>query len=410
MGMMPPVSLTPQPAWGVASLCLALAEHMATRFNPVTVRGEISGFTRASSGHCYFSLKDEAGTALLRCAMFKRAASGLDFVPRDGMLVELNGRIGVYEARGDLQLVVEQMAMAGQGALLARFLRFKEKLQAEGLFDPERKRPIPLAPRGIGVVTSLGAAALHDVCSALQRRVPHIPVTIAAAAVQGPAAAQELVEAMQKLEAKGGIDVILLIRGGGSLEDLWSFNEEVLVRQVAACSIPVLTGIGHETDFTLCDFAADMRAPTPTAAAEMCALARSEWLAYTEGLAQQLAQVLARQIERMGQELDDAQQRLLRPQAWLAERQADARALQQRLATALARERQRHAQQLAHMLERLEALNPQRVLERGYAMLTDAQGAVLSSVEQLHLGQSVLANMADGTVSLAVQTQPQRGP
>ncbi len=205
------LGLTPR-IWAVGALCRAVADVLDSRFNPVAVRGEISGFTRAASGHCYFTLKDASGQ--LRCAMFKRAAQMLDFRPVDGELVEIKGRLGVYEPRGELQMVVEHMRRAGQGAWFEQFLKLKAKLEAEGLFDAERKRPLKTMPRGIGVVTSLGAAALHDVATALQRRVPHIPVVLAPSLVQGPDAPPTLVQALQQLSQQPDIDVILLVRGG----------------------------------------------------------------------------------------------------------------------------------------------------------------------------------------------------
>ena len=276
--------------WEVGALCRAIADALESRFNPVAVRGEITGFSRASSGHCYFSVKDANGQ--LRCAMFRRSASLLDFSPRDGELVELRGRIGVYEARGDLQFIVESMQRAGQGALFEQFLRLKAQLEREGLFDATRKRPLPLQPRGIGLVTSPGAAALHDVVTALRRRVPHIPVVLVPALVQGAAAPQSLIAALSKLyllaqAGKGpgadlaqypAIDVILLVRGGGSMEDLWAFNDEQLARTIVQCPVPLICGVGHETDFTIADFCADLRAPTPTAAAELVAQSREVWL------------------------------------------------------------------------------------------------------------------------------------
>ena len=288
-------------AWAVGALCQAIAQALASRFNPVVVEGEVSGWSRASSGHCYFSLKDANGQ--LRCAMFRRAAAGLEFAPRDGELVSVHGRLAVYEPRGDLQLVVERMTQAGAGNLFEAFLRLKERLEAQGLFDVERKRPIRATPRTLGVVTSLGAAALHDVLTALQRRAPHVRVVIAPASVQGAGAPAELAQALTNLaqwrcpasgeaSAAGdvGVDTILLVRGGGSLEDLWAFNDELLVRTIAASPIPVVTGIGHETDFTLCDFTADLRAPTPTAAAEIVSQSRDE---------------LARGLDRMQRDLQD---------------------------------------------------------------------------------------------------------
>ena len=282
-----PVRHAAPQVWSVGALCHAIADALEARFNPVRVAGEISGFVRAASGHCYFTLKDSSGQ--LRCAMLKRAASGLGFVPREGQRVEVSGRLGVYEPRGELQLVVEAMVLAGEGNLYEQFVLLKGRLHAEGLFEAERKKPLPKRVRGIGVVTSLGAAALHDVVSALQRRVPHIPVLIAPASVQGANAAAELVQALQALyvlaapaqaqdsgaAAQAGtlqVDVILLVRGGGAMEDLWSFNDEALARVLAQSPVPVISGIGHETDFTMADFVADLRAPTPTAAAELCAM------------------------------------------------------------------------------------------------------------------------------------------
>ena len=249
--------------WPVGSLLRAIADSLEARFNPVAVQGELTGFSRAASGHCYFSLKDEQGQ--IRCAMFRRAAGLLDFSPRDGQLVELRGRLGVYEPRGELQLVVESMRQAGQGNLFEQFLLLKSRLEAEGLFETARKRPLPLMPRAIGVVTSLGAAALHDVVTALQRRAPHIPVVIYPASVQGSQAAGELREALAKAfqrRNRDQVDVLLLVRGGGALEDLWAFNDEQLARAIVASPVPVVSGVGHETDFTIADFCADVRAPT----------------------------------------------------------------------------------------------------------------------------------------------------
>ena len=237
--------------WPVSLLLKAIAESLEARFNPVAVQGEISGFSRAASGHCYFSLKDDDGQ--IRCAMFRRASVLLDFSPRDGQWVELRGRLGVYEARGELQLIVESMRQAGQGTLFEQFLKLKAKLESEGLFSADRKRDASLMPKAIGVVTSLNAAALHDVVTALQRRVPHIPVIIYPAVVQGAQAAGELCNALSRAFARREVDVLLLVRGGGAMEDLWAFNDETLARTIAASPIAVISGVGHETDFTIAD-------------------------------------------------------------------------------------------------------------------------------------------------------------
>ena len=299
--------------WDVGALCRAVGDALAARFNPVSVRGELSGFSRAASGHCYFNLKDANGQ--IRCAMFKRAAQGLGFTPRDGELVEVVGKLGVYEQRGDLQLIVEDMRRAGQGELFEQFLRLKAQLESEGLFAPERKRRLPLMPRGIGIVTSLGAAALHDVVTALRRRVPQLPVVLVPALVQGAQAAPSMVDALQRLYQLAldqiafdnglreqapaqAIDAILLVRGGGSLEDLWAFNDEQLARTIVQSPVPLVSGVGHETDFTIADFCADLRAPTPTAAAELVCQPRDVWLGALELLQERLNDAVERHIDR----------------------------------------------------------------------------------------------------------------
>ncbi len=425
--MMPAASpaMTPR-IWQVGALCRAVADALDARFNPVAVRGEISGFSRAASGHCYFSLKDENGQ--IRCAMFRRAASLMDFAPRDGELVEVRGRLGVYEQRGDLQLIVESMSRAGQGALFEQFLQLKAKLEAEGLFDAARKRALPLMPRGIGVVTSLGAAALHDVVTALRRRVPHIPVVIAPAAVQGAQAAGELVSALSRLyqpQVQGvSIDVILLVRGGGSMDDLWSFNDERLARAIVQSPVPLICGVGHETDFTIADFCADLRAPTPTAAAELVAQPRDVWLGALDLVAQRLNDAALTHMDRQGQRLDQAASRLGRPSGLVARqqlrlsqhaqqlrygvrsgvlshrtRQDDIR---QRLDAATRHAVQAAATRLDRARLRLDLLDPRLVLQRGYAMLQDSDGKPVTQAAQTHVGQALRATLADGEVDLGV--------
>ncbi|MGE0497072.1 MAG: exodeoxyribonuclease VII large subunit [Ramlibacter sp.] len=423
--------------WQVGALCRAIADALEARFNPVAVRGEISGFSRASSGHCYFSLKDEQGQ--IRCAMFRRAAGLLDFAPRDGELVEVRGRLGVYEARGDLQLIVESLTRAGQGALFEQFLQLKARLEAEGLFDSARKRPLPLMPRGIGLVTSLGAAALHDVVSALRRRVPHVPVVIAPAAVQGGQAPAELVKALSNLYqlAQAGqglqpggapqIDLILLVRGGGSMEDLWTFNDERLARTIVQSPVPVVCGVGHETDFTIADFCADLRAPTPTAAAELAAQPRDVWLGALAQMGQRLGDATWRRIDAQAQRVDSAASRLGRPSGLVARQQMrlarhaerlryGARGelqrrrvawenLQEELRDGVADTLRRSGEQLDRAQLRLSLMDPKLVLQRGYALLTDAEGAAVTRASQTHAGQALRATLADGEVDLAVLHQ-----
>ncbi len=412
--------------WAVGALCRAVADALDARFNPVAVRGEITGFSRAASGHCYFSLKDPQGQ--IRCAMFRRAASLLDFTPRDGELVEVLGRLGVYEPRGDLQLIVESLRRAGQGALFEQFLRLKAKLEAEGLFDAARKRDLPLAPRGIGIVTSLGAAALHDVVTALRRRAPHVPVVLAPAAVQGGQAPGELVAALEGLYAlarQGVVDVVLLVRGGGSIEDLWAFNDEQLARAIVRSPVPLVSGVGHETDFTIADFCADLRAPTPTAAAELAAQPRETWLGVLQLQQGRLQEAAWRRIDRASQRIDQAATRLGRPSARAARQQLRLERQSQRLihtvavrlrraqdqfekagpqlmATATAQLWQA-AQRLDRAALRLHLLDPRLVLERGYALLRDAgSGQPVTSVRQAQPGQALRASLSDGEVDLAV--------
>jgi len=414
--------ITPR-IWGVGVLCHAIADALDARFNPVAVRGEISGFTRASSGHCYFTLKDPQGQ--LRCAMFKRSAQMLNFAPKDGQTVEVFGRLGVYEPRGELQLVVESMRTTGQGTWYEQFLKLKAQLEAEGLFDPDRKRPIPERPRAIGVVTSLGAAALHDVATSLQRRVPHIPVILSPALVQGVDAPASLLLALQALSTKSDVDVILLVRGGGSLEDLWAFNDEQLARAIVACPVPVICGVGHETDFSIADFCADLRAPTPTAAAELCAVSQADLVQHVMALQELMQNLAHRQIDKSSQRLDLAQSRIGRPSQAISQQVLRITRLEQtihqrmvsftqicqhdllnkkaHLERTLGQTIENNQQRIHRAQLRLGLLNPRLVLERGFAWLSDEQGVAVSSITQAKVGQSLQATLSDGLVDLSVK-------
>jgi len=435
--------------WAVGALVRAVADALEARFNPVTVLGEISTFARAGSGHCYFALKDDAGQ--IRCAMFRRAAMLLGFEPRDGDQVEVRGRLTIYEPRGDLQLVVESMRRAGQGELFERFMRLKVRLDAEGLFAPERKRAPPVWPRGIGLVTSPQAAALHDVLTALERRAPHVPVWFSPAAVQGDNAPAQLITALQKLyrAAQNGkclIDVILLVRGGGSIEDLWAFNDEALVRVIAQSPIPVITGVGHETDFTLADFAADVRAPTPTAAAELAAAPREGEIERLGAQQTRLELTLTRRLEYEAQRLDTLAVRLASPalhvtverqrlavlterlmhalrlrvlaeratigqcavrwahafQTPQALRWTDLTRLTERLPAAAQALLARHRDSLQRLDLRLSSLAPEQVLARGYAWLEDADGRPVTHAAQAQPGEAVTAQLIDGRIGMRV--------
>jgi exodeoxyribonuclease VII large subunit len=420
----PSSSLSSAPVWEVATLVQAVGEALQTRFGPVAVRGELAGYTRAASGHCYFNLRAPDGSAGLRCAMFRRAASLLDFAPRDGQAVELRGRLAVYEPRGELQLIVEAMRPAGAGALMAQFLQLKARLEAEGLFDATRKRALPAFPRRIGVVTSLAAAALHDVVTALARRAPHVEVVLYPAPVQGPEAPLLLAAALATAGRRAEVDVLIVCRGGGSLEDLWAFNDERVVRAIAASPLPVVCGVGHETDVTLADFAADLRAPTPTAAAELAAPARRACLDALAERQVRLQRAVRQRLDREAQRLDRATLRLARPSDTLRRHQQTLALLAQRLDAALpaavARQRERQdrlaarlrdalqrqlqvqQQALALRAVRLGALDPARVLERGYAWVTDEDGRALQSVGQARPGAPLTVVLRDGQVHATV--------
>ncbi|HEY9068173.1 MAG TPA: exodeoxyribonuclease VII large subunit [Burkholderiaceae bacterium] len=409
----------------VAELVREVGETLANRFGAVTVRGEISGHARAASGHCYFSLKDaDGGSATLRCAMFRRAAILLDFAPADGQLVEVRGRIDVYEPRGELQFIVEAMRRAGDGALFERFLRLKAQLEAQGLFDPARKRPLPAFARRIGVVTSLGGAALHDVQSTLARRAPQVQVIVYPSPVQGAEAPPALCAAIELASRRAEVETLIVCRGGGSLEDLWAFNDERVVRAIAAASIPVVCGVGHETDITLADLAADLRAPTPTAAAELAAPVRADCLAQLETIATALRTRLHRVLDDHGQWLDRAAMRLLRPSQGVLQQAHRLELLGRRLhngvtrpleqgraglprldghlrraaALSLALQRQR----LDGLAGRLRSLDPAQVLQRGYAWITDESGRAIVSVHAMRVGSHLRAVLADGVAGVTV--------
>jgi len=420
-------TIEPRAPWGVAALLLAVGDALAARFGALSVRGEIASFTRAASGHCYFTLKDADGaSASLRCAMFRRAAVLLDFTPADGQQVEVRGRLAVYDARGELQVVAEALRPLGAGNLYEQFLRLKAKLQAEGLFDASRKRALPGFAKRIGVVTSLGAAALHDVLSTLARRAPQVKVIVYPSLVQGADAPAALVRALALAAARQEVDLLILARGGGSLEDLWAFNDERVVRAVASSSLPLVCGVGHETDITLADFAADLRAPTPTAAAELAAPAQAELLTQLATLARRLSRQVSRRLEAHAQRLDACAHQLLRPGQALARHQQRLDRLQARLraggstllgaqhqavmkwATRLRQlQQQRRAQaqsRLAVLRARLDALAPQRVLQRGYAWVADETGRPIVSAHTLQPGQGVRAVWHDGRASATVNS------
>ncbi len=410
----------------VAELVHGIADTLATRFGACSVRGEVSGFARAASGHCYFNLKDaDGGSALLRCAMFRRAASLLAFAPADGQLVELRGRVGVYEPRGELQFVAEAMQRAGAGALYEQFLQTKARLQALGLFDPGRKRRLPDYPRAVGIVTSIGAAALRDVLTSLARRAPQVHIIVYPSPVQGSDAPAGLAAAIGLASQRAEVDALIVCRGGGSLEDLWAFNDERVVRAVVAASMPVVCGVGHETDVTLSDFAADLRAPTPTAAAELVAPTRADCLDVLAAHARSMRRGVRGAIDGHAQRLDRTASRLSRPSqgirqqaqrlALLAQRLAHRvpRALESRrvelarseteLRRSVAQRLVMHDQRLDGFATRLRALDPKQVLARGYAWLSDENGRAVVSARDLAVGATLQAILGDGSAEVEVR-------
>lgn len=428
----------------VAELNL-LAKDLIERNLPLMwIAGEISNFTRAASGHCYFVLKDAA--AQVRCVMFRHRMQLLDWRPENGMQVEVRALPSFYEPRGEFQLNVETLRRSGLGALYAAFEKLKARLQGEGLFDAARKRALPRFPRRVGIVTSLQAAALRDVLTTLRRRMPALPVVIYPTAVQGEGAARQIAAAINAAATRAECDVLIVCRGGGSIEDLWAFNEEVVARAIYACALPVISGVGHETDFTIADFVADARAPTPTAAAEMVSPLRDELLQQAAQYGARLARVTERLFERRMQQLDLLARRLVHPGehirnqlvhlghlysrltgAWqridddsqwrlrhayqqLAALKPDFTALavqQQTLAQRLASGAARRVEMLAGSVQNLAAqlahLNPQAVLERGYTIVETGAGKIVRDSAQIGPDEDVRLTFARGWAKAKVR-------
>ena len=374
-----------------------LLEH---RIPPIWVGGEISNLSTPRSGHWYFSLKDDS--AQVRCVMFRNRGMLLDWQPREGMHIEARALVTLYEARGEFQLNVEFMRQAGQGALYEAFLRLRDRLGTEGLFDVALKRPLPRYPRAIGVITSLQAAALRDVLTTLARRNPSIPVVIYPAGVQGNDAPAQLMRALVAANRRREVDTLILCRGGGSLEDLSAFNDEALARAIRASLIPIVSGVGHETDFSIADFAADVRAPTPTAAAELVSTPRAELLDRLDTHARCLRRCMARLIETRMQHIDHLSRRLLHPAQRLASQQKLLAQYRLRLYRALAAQMTRSGNTLDAYTRALTHLDPHAVLKRGYSIVRDEQGHVVREAKGLALGQSLSVGFASGTATVQV--------
>ena len=371
--------------WTVSKLTFFIRKLLEENeiLQDVWVQGEISNLSRPASGHVYFTLKDSS--AALRCVMWKTSAARLNIPLQDGKAVEVHGKIGVYEVSGQYQLYVDQIRPVGEGALYQEFMRLKAMLEAEGLFAPERKRLIPMFPHKIGIVTSATGAALRDMLNTLRRRLPLVEVILAPSPVQGVEAPPALVKALQSLVSQFP-DVILLARGGGSIEDLWAFNDERVVRAVAMSTVPVICGVGHETDFTLCDFAADLRAPTPTAAAELATQItiidlRAALQNYRTRILSATLNLLAEQKTSLSSLV--SQLRYVSPDRRIQSERQRVDELTRRAYSSLAHHVQLQSMQVRGMHRRLEALNPNAVLARGYAVVTRKDdGSVVSRVAQ----------------------------
>jgi exodeoxyribonuclease VII large subunit len=426
----------------VGSARLIIERHLGLAW----ISGEISGFSRAASGHCYFVLKDDRAQA--RCVLFRHKAQLLDIALKDGLAVEVRATPTIYEARGEFQLNVEAVRLAGVGVLYEQFARLKAKLEADGWFRAERKRPLPAFPRAVGLVTSPHAAALSDVLTTLQRRMPALPVIVYPTPVQGDGAAVEIAAAIAAAGARAEVDVLIVCRGGGSIEDLWAFNEEAVARAVLDSAIPVVSGVGHETDFTICDLVADMRAPTPTAAAALAVPDRHALRGLVGTIAARWRRAVERTLELRMQRLDLVSRRLVHPAARIRQQRDTVVALALRLVRAASsgqRERLRElittgqnltrllraaprqrisidrmrerwqrsgsepltalAQRLATLGQSLRHLNPQGVLDRGYSIVTTEAGAVVQDVGELAVGDALNLRFARGEAGARVTTK-----
>lgn len=393
-------NLTPTKVLTVSELNRLARNLLEQSFPLFWVSGEISNFTRAASGHWYFSLKD-AG-AQVRCVMFKGRNSYVDFMPREGDKVEARCTVTLYEARGDFQLTVEFIQRAGLGALFEAFEKLKNKLALEGLFDEATKLAIPKHPKQIGIVTSPDAAALRDVLTTLKRRMPNIPIIIYPTPVQGKGAAELIANAINTANSRAECDVLIICRGGGSIEDLWQFNEEIVARAIAQCTIPTVSGVGHETDFTICDFVADMRAATPTAAAELVTPSRDALLNSLNQLKLHLAKNLQFVLSQRSQALDFLARRLISPSQQIEQQKLQLTQMAYRLQNSISQQLQTKQHSLLRLSQNLQHLNPQAVLTRGYAFVQDTYGTIVSTSEQLNKGDEVTLTFGIGSAEATI--------
>ncbi|TGN41460.1 exodeoxyribonuclease VII large subunit [Marinobacter confluentis] len=432
-------------ALSVSELNHQVKHLLEASFLQVWVEGELSSLSRPSSGHWYFSLKDKK--CQIRCAMFRGFNQRVRDIPKEGDQVRIRGKVTLYENRGDFQIIVEQIEPAGAGALQQAFEALKARLQQEGLFDESRKKPLPPLPRHIGVVTSPTGAAIHDILTVLARRCPAIPVTLYPTAVQGKAATGDIVRAIQAANAHGVADVLIISRGGGSLEDLWCFNEEAVARAIAASALPTVSAVGHEVDVTIADFVADLRAPTPSAAAEKISPDQTAWIKQLQQSELRLAGAARRALTRMEtslrhltarlrdprrQLMDKAQrmdeldvrlgkaihQRLDRsrvqsahlsqrlamqsPSRRLADSKSSLKGLDERLVASISQRLERQTNRLEHLAQTLNVVSPLATLGRGYAIVQDSGGGIVRDADGLNVGDSVTARVAKGRIEAKV--------
>jgi exodeoxyribonuclease VII large subunit len=390
--------------WSVSDLTQYLRELLEgdEMLQDIWVQGEVSNFSRPSSGHLYFTLKD--ASASLRCVMWRSAASRQVYLPREGDAIRVHGSLSIYEAAGQYQLYADLIRPAGEGVLYQEFLRLKDSLEAEGLFDPQRKRPIPERPQRIGIVTSPTGAAVRDMLQTLQRRYPLAEVILSPTAVQGAEAPQGIITALEVLNRLFAPDVILLARGGGSIEDLWAFNDERVARAIAASQAPVITGVGHETDFTIADFVSDLRAPTPTAAAELATPSRQDLQAFIRELEERLGSTVEAAISNRRWEIESLAGRLrMKSPRWRVD--SDRQRVDDLLRRA-GRSMQHfltlQRTQSSAMAQRLSALSPTSILGRGYAVVSHLDGRLVRSVAHVAIGDALRVQVSDGDFPVEV--------
>ena len=377
-------------------------------FLPIWVEGEISNFASPSSGHWYFSLKDQQ--AQVRCVLFMGRQRYKKVCPKEGMQVLLHAKLSLYAARGEFQLVVDSLEPAGEGALRRAFEMLKTRLAAEGLFADARKQRLPKFPKAIGVITSETGAAIQDICTVLKRRFPSIAVIVYPCLVQGKTAAMQISQQIQRANQRRECDVLIIARGGGSLEDLWSFNEESVARAIFSSELPIISGIGHETDFTIADFVADYRAATPSMAAQLASPNREEFLPSLTKTQHSLVRLIQQQLTHLQQKLQQLQKGLRHPRQRLQENSQQLDELAQRLGSAVTRTLQIKQQQLSHLARTLQAVSPLASLARGYALVTHiSTKQLVRHLQQVTVGDKITVKLVDGDLICQVQDKLTQG-